>query len=36
LGLKTLSVLQRAVDLLKKRGVEVDLAALPLGRHGGL
>ncbi|MCI1270460.1 MAG: DNA polymerase III subunit alpha, partial [Sphingobium sp.] len=29
LGLKTLSVLQRAVDLLKKRGVEVDLAALP-------
>ena len=29
LGLKTLSVLQRAVELLAKRGVEVDLAALP-------
>jgi len=28
LGLKTLSVLQRALDLLKKRGVEVDLAEL--------
>ena len=28
LGLKTLSVLQRAVELLKKRGVEVDLDAL--------
>jgi len=30
LGLKTLSVLQRAVNLLAKRGVEVDLNALPL------
>jgi len=29
LGLKTLSVLQRSVDLLKARGVEVDLSALP-------
>ncbi|RXR28292.1 DNA polymerase III subunit alpha [Sphingobium fluviale] len=29
LGLKTLSVLQRAVELLARRGVEVDLAALP-------
>ncbi|MDQ4420487.1 DNA polymerase III subunit alpha [Sphingobium sp. DEHP117] len=29
LGLKTLSVLQRAVELLAKRGVVVDLAALP-------
>jgi len=28
LGLKTLSVLQRAVDLLRARGEEVDLAAL--------
>ncbi|TNE42070.1 MAG: DNA polymerase III subunit alpha [Sphingomonadales bacterium] len=28
LGLKTLSVLQRAVQLLAKRGIEVDLAAL--------
>jgi DNA polymerase-3 subunit alpha len=30
LGLKTLSVLQRAVQLLAKRGVEVDLNALAL------
>ena len=30
LGLKTLTVLQKAVDLLAKRGVEIDLAALPL------
>lgn len=29
LGLKTLSVLQKAVKLLNKRGVEIDLAALP-------
>lgn len=28
LGLKTLSVLQRAIDILAKRGVEVDLEAL--------
>lgn len=28
LGLKTLSVLRKAVDLLKKRGVEIDLGAL--------
>jgi len=30
LGLKTLSVLQRAVELLADRGVVIDLAALPL------
>ena len=30
LGLKTLSVLQRAVDLLAQRGVAVDLPGLPL------
>jgi DNA polymerase-3 subunit alpha len=30
LGLKTLTVLARCLDLLKKRGVELDLAALPL------
>ena len=30
LGLKTLTVLQKAVDLLAKRNVEIDLAALPL------
>ncbi len=30
LGLKTLSVLQKAVDLLKVRGIEVDLERLPL------
>jgi len=29
LGLKTLSVLKKAVEFLKDRGVEVDLAALP-------
>ncbi|MDR2856394.1 MAG: DNA polymerase III subunit alpha [Novosphingobium sp.] len=29
LGLKTLSVLRKAVDLLGKRGIEIDLAALP-------
>ncbi len=29
LGLKTLSVLQRSVDLLRARGVELDLSALP-------
>src|SRR3546814_12981379 len=29
LGLKTLSVLQRAVDLLAERGISLDLAALP-------
>ncbi len=29
LGLKTLSVLQKAVAFLKARGIEVDLAALP-------
>ncbi len=29
LGLKTLSVLRKAVDLLAKRGIAVDLAALP-------
>jgi DNA polymerase-3 subunit alpha len=30
LGLKTLTVLRTAVDLLKRRGIEVDLSALPL------
>ncbi|WP_375289479.1 DNA polymerase III subunit alpha [Qipengyuania sp.] len=30
LGLKTLSVLQKAVELLEKRGVSIDLSALPL------
>ncbi len=30
LGLKTLSVLQRAVELLAKRGIELDLSTLPL------
>ncbi|MFA7603758.1 MAG: DNA polymerase III subunit alpha [Novosphingobium sp.] len=29
LGLKTLSVLRKAVDLLRKRSIEIDLAALP-------
>src|ERR1041385_8797425 len=29
LGLKTLTVLERAVELIRKRGVELDLAALP-------
>ena len=30
LGLKTLSVLRRAVDLLEARGISIDLSALPL------
>jgi DNA polymerase-3 subunit alpha len=30
LGLKTLSVLRKAVDLLAKRGIAIDLGALPL------
>ncbi len=30
LGLKTLTVIDRAVALIKKRGVDVDMAALPL------
>ena len=30
LGLKTLSVLQKAVELLEKRGVSIDLGGLPL------
>src|SRR6056297_3562370 len=30
LGLKTLTVIQNAVDLLKARGVEIDVAAIPL------
>ena len=30
LGLKTLSVLKKAVDLLEKRGIPIDLAALPI------
>jgi DNA polymerase III subunit alpha len=30
LGLKTLTVLQRAVDLLKRRDIHVDLSTLPL------
>ncbi|MBS7670443.1 DNA polymerase III subunit alpha [Croceicoccus gelatinilyticus] len=29
LGLKTLSVLRKAVDLLKRRGIEIDLDGLP-------
>ena len=29
LGLKTLSVLKKAVELLKKRGIEIDLSTLP-------
>src|SRR6187455_1105184 len=30
LGLKTLTVLQRAVALVKRRGIDIDLAAIPL------
>ncbi len=30
LGLKTLTVLQKAVELVKRRGVDIDLAAIPL------
>ncbi|HKY87129.1 MAG TPA: DNA polymerase III subunit alpha, partial [Pseudorhodoplanes sp.] len=30
LGLKTLTVLRKAVDLLKQRGVELDLSTIPL------
>ena len=30
LGLKTLTVLEKAVELIRRRGVEIDLAALPL------
>jgi DNA polymerase-3 subunit alpha len=30
LGLKTLTVLQKAVELLKRRGVEIDLSQIPL------
>jgi DNA polymerase-3 subunit alpha len=30
LGLKTLTVLRKAVDLLKRRGVDLDLAEIPL------
>lgn len=30
LGLKTLTVLQTAVDLIKRRGVDIDLATIPL------
>jgi DNA polymerase-3 subunit alpha len=30
LGLKTLTVLQTAVDLIRDRGIEVDLSAIPL------
>ncbi|MEP3051603.1 MAG: DNA polymerase III subunit alpha [Erythrobacter sp.] len=30
LGLKTLSVLRKAVDLLEERGIEIDLSDLPL------
>ena len=30
LGLKTLTVLKTAVDLLKQRGIEIDLSAIPL------
>ena len=34
LGLKTLSVLQKAVDMLAKRGIAVDLDALPWDEEG--
>ena len=34
LGLKTLSVLQRAVDLLKKRGIALDLSKIPWDDQG--
>ncbi len=30
LGLKTLTVLEKAVELVRKRGVDIDLAAIPL------
>ena len=30
LGLKTLTVLRRAVDLVKRRGIDIDLSAIPL------
>ncbi|MBX9992386.1 DNA polymerase III subunit alpha [Phreatobacter oligotrophus] len=30
LGLKTLTVLQKAVDLIRRRGIDIDLAAIPL------
>ncbi|MEI8146586.1 MAG: DNA polymerase III subunit alpha, partial [Alphaproteobacteria bacterium] len=30
LGLKTLTVLQRAVDLVRRRGIDIDLTAIPL------
>jgi DNA polymerase-3 subunit alpha len=30
LGLKTLTVLQKAVTLVRKRGIDIDLAAIPL------
>jgi DNA polymerase-3 subunit alpha len=30
LGLKTLTVLQKAVDLLKRRGIELELSSVPL------
>jgi DNA polymerase III subunit alpha len=30
LGLKTLTVLQKAVELVHRRGIEIDLAAIPL------
>jgi DNA polymerase-3 subunit alpha len=30
LGLKTLTVLQKAVKLVKRRGIDIDLAAIPL------
>ncbi|MFQ5564822.1 MAG: DNA polymerase III subunit alpha [Paracoccaceae bacterium] len=30
LGLKTLTVIQNAIELLKRRGVEVDISAIPL------
>ena len=36
LGLKTLSVLQKAVELLAARGIEVDLDRLPWDDRGGL
>src|SRR5262249_59537234 len=34
LGLKTLTVLQTAVALVKRRGIDIDLGAIPLDDKG--
>jgi len=34
LGLKTLTVVQNAIDLLKERGIEIDIGAIPLDDPG--